>query len=78
MKLSSGMQHQLKETEVNVPFCVMEWDERETEWFPVFCSDTLTGAVEEVKNLLEQDSRFHWDIQNNIKLPLKVLMNLGD
>jgi hypothetical protein len=78
MKLTYGMQQEIKETEVNVPFCVMEWDERETEWLPVFCSDNLQGAVDEVKNQLEQDSRFNWDIRPNVKLSLKVLMNLGD
>ena len=76
MKLSAGMKYHLSEMMVTVPFVVMEWDERETEWYPVYCSSTVMSAVEQVKLLLKEDPSFNWDIQADFKTALKVIVDL--
>lgn len=78
LSISASLENTLKDMQVMVPFCVMEWDAGESEWEPVFAAKTLAEATQMVREnqVRFPDVRVDWDIHQDVQMPLSHLAKL--
>jgi len=78
LSISANLENTLKDMQVVVPFLVVEWEARETEWEPVFAAKTLAEATQFVREAQEKfpDTFISWDIHQDVQMPLSHLAKL--
>jgi len=74
LKVSAGIASLVHNTKVVVPFAVMAWDGDDTEFYPVFVSNTLAAAVEYVKEMF-QLGEDEWDIWEKVEIRVGDIFN---
>ena len=72
LKVSAGIARLVHKTKVVVPFAAMAYDGDDTEWYPVFVSNTLAAAVEYVKEMLSGEE---WDIWEKVEIRVGDIFN---
>ena len=74
LQVSVGIASLVHNTKVVVPFAVMAWDGDDTEFYPVFVSNTLAAAVEYVKEMF-QLGEDEWDIWEKVEIRVGDIFN---